>query len=306
MFNGDLGGPSYGNGVLRVTWLGGGATTRRAVVAHEMGHAFGLHHSTWSGGYQEGENVYDNSWDVMSNFNANNLWHDIFDRLPMHTIAYHKDLLGWIPSAQKFALPAGGTRTVTLERRAQPATNNVRMIRIPATGARFYTVEAVQSAGYDGRGDGVLIHEVNPGRGLPSEPARSMGSDGDEGSLWRPGATFSNPKDGITVRIDSATPTGFVVTATSTLKTLTVTRTGNGSITGPGIACGTGAGNDCTETYTPDTVVVLTAQPLVNSQVGQLWRFDHWEGACKGTAKTCTLTMNAVRSARAVFEDIGL
>jgi hypothetical protein len=132
-----------------------------------------------------------------------------------------------------------------------------------------------------------------------------MGFDGDEGALWRPGATFSNPKDGITVRIDSATPTGFVVTATSTLKTLTVTRSGNGSITGPGIACGTGAGNDCTERYTPDTVVTLTAQPLVNSQVGQLWRFDHWEGACKGTAKTCTLTMNAVRSARAVFEDIG-
>jgi len=303
MFNGDLDNRAYGNSELRVTWLGKGASLEPAVVAHEMGHAFGLPHSTWGGGHQEDEDVYDNFWDVMSSPNGNTLWQDIFFRIGMHTNAYHKDLLGWMPSAQKFALPAGTTRTLTLERRALPATSNYRMITIPATGARFYTVEAVQKAGYDGRGGGVVIYEVDPSRVRPSEPARVMGSDGNEGALWGPGAVFSNTQDGITVRVDAATDSGFVITVSSSLKTLTVARSGLGAVTARGIACGTGAGTDCTELYTSGTVVTLTAKPLVNSQAGQTWRFDHWEGACAGNAMTCTLNMNAARSVRAVFLD---
>jgi hypothetical protein len=303
IFNGDLDNAAHGSAELRVTWLGKGASQQPAVVAHEMGHAFGLPHSTWSGGELEGENPYDNSWDVMSSPNGNNLWTDIYYRLGMHTIAYHKDLLGWIPSAQKFNLPAGATRTVTLERRAKPATTNYLMATIPTIGPRFYTVEAIQPAGYDGRGDGVVIHEVDPDRVAPSEFARVMGPDGDEGALWRPGAVFDNPRDAVTVRVDSATSTGFVVTVSSNLKVLTAVNSGLGSITGPGVACGTGAGTDCTEAYSPGAVVTLKAKPLVNTQAGQTWRFDHWEGACAGTLTTCTVTMNAARSVRAVFLD---
>jgi hypothetical protein len=68
--------------------------------------------------------------------------------------------------------------------------------------------------------------------------------------------------------------------------------TGSGTVTSnpAGISCG----NDCTETYTSDTVVTLTATPAAGSD------FSGWAEDCSGTA-ACTVTMSANRSVRAVF-----
>jgi thermitase len=96
-----------------------------------------------------------------------------------------------------------------------------------------------------------------------------------------------------------------VLTLESNVRVLSVLRTGNGTITGSGIACGAGTTNDCSEAYTYGTVVTLTAKPFANTKLQQFWAFSHWEGACSGsTAKTCTVTMTASRSARAVFVDV--
>ena len=85
------------------------------------------------------------------------------------------------------------------------------------------------------------------------------------------------------------------VGATFTIQrhTLTVTPPAHGTVTGTGIACGTG-GSDCTETYDYDTVVALTATPDAN------YDFGGWTGACSGTG-ACSVTMTAARTVGATF-----
>jgi len=77
--------------------------------------------------------------------------------------------------------------------------------------------------------------------------------------------------------------------------TLTVNKTGTGSGTvtssPPGIDCGP----DCTEPYTIDTVVTLTATPNV------LNVFTGWSGCDTVADRTCTVTMGSARSVAAGF-----
>ena len=74
------------------------------------------------------------------------------------------------------------------------------------------------------------------------------------------------------------------------LPKLTVTKTGSGTVTGPGIGCG----SDCTESYVQGTVVVLSATPASG------YAFTGWSGACTGT-DVCTVTMDAAKSVKATF-----
>ena len=72
--------------------------------------------------------------------------------------------------------------------------------------------------------------------------------------------------------------------------TLTKAGTGSGTVTGPGIDCG----SDCTEAYASGTAVTLTASPATSSN------FSGWSGACTGTGG-CTVTMSAAKSVTASF-----
>ena len=99
--------------------------------------------------------------------------------------------------------------------------------------------------------------------------------------------------DTCTVTIAAAT----TVTATFELKrfTLTVERAGLGadhgsvSSTPAGISCGT----DCSESYTIDTVVTLTASPDL--------LFTRWSGCDAVSGTSCTVTMTSARSVTASF-----
>jgi hypothetical protein len=299
MFNANLDCCAWGGsrGGERVTWMPPGGYENQALLAHEMGHGYGLPHSNFNGG-----DTYDNAWDVMSGALWSDVTHPSFGSVGMHINSYHKDLLGWIPAAQKYVLPAGGTATISLERTAQPTTTNPRMIQIPLGNGRFYTVEARRNVGYDTGtpGEAVVIHEVVPTR---TEPAWVIGSDGRTGAMWTVGETFTDALAGVMVRVELVSASGFVVTVSSGARVLTVSRTGLGKVTGTGIACGNGS-SDCSETYPQGTLVTLTATGFSNTKTGAVWAFDHWEGACSGTAKTCTVTMNASRSVRAVFVDV--
>jgi hypothetical protein len=79
-------------------------------------------------------------------------------------------------------------------------------------------------------------------------------------------------------------------TTSPTSYTLTVSPSGNGSVSGPGIACP----GDCSQSYTTGTVVALVATPASGST------FTGWGGACSGTG-TCSVTMSAAALVTATF-----
>lgn len=225
MFNADLDGFAWGgghymtlDGVTRVwpmTWEPPWGYIAITVMSHEMGHAFGLPHS--SGAYGE---TYDNQWDVMSDnwSNCERSTDPVFGCEGQHTIAYHKDRLGWIPASQKLILAGNTAASVTLEQLALPQTSNYKMIQIPIRGSssHFYTLEVRRQTGYDIKlpGQAVIIHEVDLSRERPAyviDPDLN-GDTGDAGAMWTTGEVFRDTANGISVAILSETATGFQVT----------------------------------------------------------------------------------------------
>ena len=69
----------------------------------------------------------------------------------------------------------------------------------------------------------------------------------------------------------------------------------HGSITGPGITCGTGTIGDCTELVPAGASVVLTASPAAGYQ------FAVWTGCQSVNGNTCTVVMTQARSVSATF-----
>jgi len=222
MFNAELDGYAWGgsqcmtlDGVYKcwpMTWEPPWGYADITVISHEMGHAFGLPHS--SGQYGQ---TYDNQWDVMSDgwANCSNSTDATYGCLGQHTVSYHKDKLGWIPAGQKFT--ASGNATITLEQLALPQTGNYLMAQIPIAGSstHFYTVEVRRKTGYDVKlpGQAVIIHDVDTTRSRPAQviDADGNGNTGDAGGQWTVGETFSDTTNGIFVTVASATATGFQV-----------------------------------------------------------------------------------------------
>lgn len=226
MFNYDLDNYAWGgswrltrDGVTRtyrMTWDPPWAYENQGPIAHEMGHGFGLPHS--SGPYSA---TYDSRWDVMS---------DIWDNCPPydptygcvgpHTIAYHKDILGWIPSAQKYVAAPHSSQTIMMERLGQPASGtSYLMAQLPIGGSisKFYTVEVRRFVGYDAKlpGEAVVIHRVDTTRG--DRDAQVVDNDvngnpNDASAMWLPGETFVDATNGFSVAVHAQTATGFQVT----------------------------------------------------------------------------------------------
>jgi hypothetical protein len=223
-FNEDLGCCSYGGATYltvdgqpgrgyRATWMAPWGAVQ-SVYAHEMGHGFGLPHS--SGPYAQ---TYDSAWDVMS---SSYIYPDAtYGYIAQHTIAYHKDLLGWIAPARKFVAPPESSQTIRIERLGSPLSGgNYLMAQIPIGGSTttFYTVEARQRVGYDARlpGQAIVLHRVTT-TSTSGSPARVVDVDGngnpnDAGAMWLPGETFIDAPNGIAVRVNSLEESSFSVT----------------------------------------------------------------------------------------------
>jgi hypothetical protein len=86
------------------------------------------------------------------------------------------------------------------------------------------------------------------------------------------------------------------VTATFSINTytLTLTKGGTGSGTVTSNPAGINCGSDCSEVYSYNTVVTLTAIPVTGSA------FTGWSGGCSGTGN-CVLTMTAAKNVTASF-----
>jgi M6 family metalloprotease-like protein len=279
----------------RMTWLPPWGYENQAPVAHEMGHGFGLPHS--SGPYSQ---TYDSAWDVMSG-----LWYDCppydpdYGCVGTHTISYHKDILGWIPTAQKYVAADGTSQTITLERLALPTTTNYLMaqINIGSSATNFYTVEVRRLVGYDATlpGDAVIIHKVDTTRS--DRDAQVVDPDGngdpnDGGAMWLPGDSFFDSPNGIGVSVIGQTATGFQVAVSKggASYVLSVTVSGTGTVTSSpaGINCSAGT---CSASFPANTSVTLTPSGGTLSV---------WGGACSGSG-TCVVSMTATQAVTAAF-----
>ena len=200
----------------RTTWEPPWGYENIGVIAHETGHGFGLPHSLGNC-----RNGYDNRWDVLSDVWSNGD-DPIYGTMGQHTISYHKELLGWLDPSQIYTGAVGSVRTINVERLALPQTDNYLGAIIPIDGQadHFYTVEVRQPSNdpvdYDKwlPGFAVILHEVNVGW---NEPATVIDQDGDcntgdAGAMFIMGEEFIDALHGISVSIDSATETDYVVT----------------------------------------------------------------------------------------------
>lgn len=280
------------NRVIPMTWMA--AWARQGTYAHEVGHSLGLPHS--SGPYGS---VYDSRWDVMSGggkwINGNS------EYVGVHTIGYHRDLLGWIPEAQKYAAEPASRRTFSLERSASPTSaTDMLLARIPLQNGRFYSVEARRFTGYDAHlpGEAVVVHEVDPARPTGS-PAWVVDPDGNEnpndaGAMWIPGETFRDTLNGVLVRVDSARGSAFQVTVRNGFE-MRVDLTGSGRVSS------TEAGLSCTESCAR-LYPVRGATLGLSAAPAEGWMFLGWSGHCSGTG-TCQVLVNGDREVRAIFAE---
>jgi M6 family metalloprotease-like protein len=215
------GGPRYLNldGQNRrygITWMPPWGYRDISVIAHEMGHAFGLPHS--SGPYKT---PYDSQWDVMSdplgNCNRSGGGDNTFGCLGQHTIAFHKDMLGWITPTLIYTVTPFSQAVITLTNIAAPVPGRYLMVRLPqGSPNRFKTIEARRRIGYDTPlpGDAVIIHDVDTtrwGRWAQVVDIDNNGNPNDAGAMWTVGESFTDVANGVVIRVAAQTTDGFVL-----------------------------------------------------------------------------------------------
>ncbi len=222
MFNANLDCCAWGGGrylnldgqnrYYSMTWEPPWGYANIGVMAHEMGHGFGLPHS--SGDYGE---VYDNQWDVMSGATAGcnraQGRDPTYGCLGQHTISYHKNLLGWITPTLVYTVTPASRVTLTLDNLATPAGNYL-MVRLPqGSSTRFKTIEARQLTGYDSSlpGTAVIVHDVDTTR--PEEAhivdIDGNGNTGDAGAMWTVGESFLDVANQVVITVSAQTANGF-------------------------------------------------------------------------------------------------
>ena len=261
------------DGVTRswgVTWLSGLHAKNYVVVHHEVGHAAGWPHS--SGDYGQ---EYDSNWDLMS---RGYLRYELpWGWQSVHTIASHKDAVGWIPSARLLD-PAPATRaSARIARSALPPPTGYLMARVPGLDGRWYAIEARMPAGLDTPlpGSAIVIHEVRSGIRSYVVDATMDGNPNDAGAMWTVGEEFTDAAAGVRVRVDAAVADGFDVTITRGWE-VAVTILGPGEVTSsaPGVGAET-CDASCSRLFGErGATILLQATPDAGKA------FLGWTGAC--------------------------
>ncbi|PIE02224.1 MAG: hypothetical protein CSA81_08280 [Acidobacteria bacterium] len=202
--------------IWRVTWEPPWAFNNEAVVAHEMGHGFGLPHAN---NFDGDNDPYDNPWDVMSHNWSYAVENPTYGKLGKHVCAYHKEILGWYHQENFIEITEDGYYQVTIDHAALASTSNYFAVKIPyGSQGHYYTLETRKKEGnYDANlpADAVLIYQVEPQR---DEPAWLVDEDNppadfadNAGSHWVVGETYTDDTNGIVISVLQETVNGFVV-----------------------------------------------------------------------------------------------
>jgi hypothetical protein len=196
-----------------VVWLWRGPSERLAVWAHEMGHVFGLDHSTDTSG-----SAYTDFSDIMGNVDSCQCGESP-SRSAQHPSAWQKRLLGWISPEREYLAPPDGTATIELRGLAEPGDDGYLLATVEDFGrvGYAYAVEARTLTGYDAclSRAGVFIHRIEPdGNPHPIQLVRHAGDQRASiaASAWPPGAVFRDDAAGVVVSVEARTATGFRVT----------------------------------------------------------------------------------------------
>ncbi|MGJ8662791.1 MAG: hypothetical protein ACSHWU_04025, partial [Marinicella sp.] len=225
MFNEDLDCCAWGGGkfasldgvskVWRTTWNPPWAFGNEGVIAHEMGHGFGLPHANNS---DEDSNPYDSPWDVMSSATGYAVNDAVYGRLGKHINMYYKHYLGWVDDSDGYIADINSNDTFVINWTSLDGDINYKFARIPLSDGSFYVLESRREAGqYESNvaGTAVIIHHVVTGR---SEPPWVIDADvppadyaDTEGVMWKVGETFIDPIDGYQVEILAQVTPGFRV-----------------------------------------------------------------------------------------------
>jgi M6 family metalloprotease-like protein len=223
------------------TWMPPWAFNNMDILAHEMGHGFGLPHS--SGPYGS---TYDSQWDIMSGGGTCSPKHVDFGCIGVHTVSWHKDVLGWIDASDVYVDDGTQNQVVFIERLAEPINvsdpNVYQVVKIPTGSSNdFYTLEVRTYAGFDNigkiPGEAVVIHKVDTTLGdrnaqVVVNPSESAGTNGP-GSKWTTGETYQFPNTNTSVLIGDMANDGFTITLNptggNTPPQVTITSPANGS-----------------------------------------------------------------------------
>jgi hypothetical protein len=113
---------------------------------------------------------------------------------------------------------------------------------------------------------------------------------------WTGACAGNQPLCQVVMSQDQNVTASFNFGATQPAYSLTVNKTGegNGKVVSAGIDCG----EDCSEQYGNNAVVMLSAQPATDS------KFVGWSGACGGMSTICQVTIKQNQTVTANFESL--
>ena len=163
-------------------------------------------------------------------------------------------------------------------------------LNVGVTGDGYVTSTVGSAIVYCTAADGPgCVANVQSGTSLTLTATPATGTSGD--FLGWSGACSAFTSTTCTLTMTAAANVQARFVGSSTTYVLSAQVSGNGTITGAGLNCGT----TCTAPQAASARVTLTANPSFGAT------FTGWGGACTGTVSTCTVTMTQARSVTATF-----